>query len=70
MQKVDLKTSGLSLKNLRAKPVRTACLVVVVAILAFTLFGGSIIAFNLRQGLDTMTRRFGADLMVVPKGAS
>jgi putative ABC transport system permease protein len=43
--------------------------VVVVAILAFTLFGGSIIALNLRQGLATMTRRFGADLMVVPEGS-
>ncbi|MDR1286347.1 MAG: ABC transporter permease, partial [Treponema sp.] len=69
MEKVDLTIGVLSLKNLRAKPVRTACLVVVVAILAFTLFGGSILALNLRQGLDTMTRRFGADLMVVPEGA-
>jgi putative ABC transport system permease protein len=67
---VDLRTGSLSLKNLRAKPVRTACLFVVVAILASTLFGGSIFALNLRQGLDTMTKRFGADLMVVPEGAS
>jgi len=69
MQKVDLKTGALSFKNLEAKPVRTACLVVVVAILAFTLFGGSILALNLRQGLDTMARRFGADLMIVPEGS-
>jgi len=68
MHKIDLKTSNISLKNLRAKPVRTACLFVVVAILAFTLFGGSILALNLRQGLDIMTKRFGADLMVVPEG--
>jgi len=69
MRITDLNTGGLSLKNLRARPVRTACLVVVVAILAFTIFGGSILALNLRQGMDTMTKRFGADLMVVPKGA-
>jgi putative ABC transport system permease protein len=42
----------------------------VVAILAFALFGGSILALNLRQGLFTMTKRFGADLMVVPEGAA
>jgi putative ABC transport system permease protein len=60
----------LSLKNLKAKPVRTACLVVVAAILAFALFGGSILALNLQQGLSVMTKRFGADLMVVPAGAS
>ena len=70
MNKTDLSTGGLSLKNLQAKPVRTACLIVVVAILAFTLFGGSILALNLRQGLNTMTKRFGADLMVVPEGAA
>jgi putative ABC transport system permease protein len=39
-------------------------------ILAFALFGGSVLALNLRQGLTTMTKRFGADLMVVPAGAS
>src|SRR5215471_5685632 len=70
MRKTDLNTGALSLKNLSARPVRTACLVVVVAILAFTIFGGSILALNLQQGLDTMTKRFGADLMVVPQGAS
>jgi putative ABC transport system permease protein len=70
MRKRVLNTGLLSLENLKAKPVRTACLMVVAAILAFTLFGGSILALNLRQGLDTMTRRFGADLMVVPEGAS
>ncbi|WP_461247875.1 DUF4418 family protein [Treponema sp. R6D11] len=69
MKSIDLKTGNISLKNLMTRPVRTACLFVVVAILAFTLFGGSILALNLRQGLDTMTKRFGADLMVVPKGS-
>jgi putative ABC transport system permease protein len=44
--------------------------VVVVAILAFTLFGGAVLTLNLRQGLAAMTKRFGADLMVVPEGAA
>jgi putative ABC transport system permease protein len=70
MKKRNLDTGFLSLRNLKAKPVRTAYLVAVVSILAFTLFGGSILALNLRQGLTTMTKRFGADLMVVPKGTS
>ncbi|MDR2795316.1 MAG: ABC transporter permease [Spirochaetaceae bacterium] len=70
MKKMGLNTSLLSLENLKAKPVRTACLVVATAILAFTLFGGSILALNLRQGLAAMTKRFGADLMVVPAGTS
>jgi putative ABC transport system permease protein len=70
MKKKILDTGALSLENLKAKPVRTACLVLVVAVLAFTLFGGSLLTLNLRQGLATMTKRFGADLMVVPAGAS
>jgi putative ABC transport system permease protein len=70
MQNTNLTSGVLSLKNLQAKPVRATCLVVVVAILAFALFGGSILALNLQQGLAVMTKRFGADLMVVPAGAS
>ena len=70
MRKRIPDTGTLSLENLMARPVRTACLVVVAAILAFVLFGGSILALNLHQGLSTITRRFGADLMVVPEGAS
>ena len=68
--KRNLYTGALSLENLKAKPVRTACLAAVVGILAFALFGGSMLTLNLSQGLDTMTKRFGADLMVVPAGAS
>ncbi|MDR0636400.1 MAG: ABC transporter permease [Treponema sp.] len=70
MMRYKLDTGALSLKNLKARPVRTACLAVVVSILAFTLFGGSILTLNLSRGLDAMTKRFGADLMVVPKGTS
>ncbi|MDR0720101.1 MAG: ABC transporter permease [Treponema sp.] len=70
MGKRILNTGILSMENLKAKPVRTACLVVVAAILAFTLFGGSILTLNLRQGLAAMTKRFGADLMVVPEGSA
>jgi putative ABC transport system permease protein len=64
-----LSTGRMSLKNLKARPVRTSCLVVVTAILGFTLFGGSMLAVNLRQGMSVMTKRFGADLMIVPEGA-
>jgi len=70
MQKINLNTGAFSLKNLQAKPARTTCLIVVTAVLAFTLFGGAIITLNLRQGLATITKRFGADLLVVPEGAA
>ena len=69
MRKKIWDTCALSLENLKAKPVRTACLVLTAAALAFTLFGGSLLALNLRQGLAGGTQRFGADLMVGPEGA-
>jgi len=70
MQNINLNTGVLSIKNLQAKPVRAVCLILVTAILAFTIFGGSIIALNLEQGLAAMTKRFGADIMVVPQGSA
>jgi len=70
MQSINLSTGALSFKNLLVKPVRTSCLILVTAILSFTIFGGSIIALNLQQGLSAVTKRFGADLMVVPQGAA
>jgi putative ABC transport system permease protein len=69
MRKKQWNIAALSLENLRARPVRSACLALVVMVLAFALFGGSLLALNLRQGLAALTRRFGADLMVVPAGA-
>jgi putative ABC transport system permease protein len=69
MRKKIWNIGALSLENLKSKPVRTVCLVVVVAVLAFTLFGGALLVLNLHQGLTAMTKRFGADLMVVPQGA-
>jgi putative ABC transport system permease protein len=63
-----LNAGRLSRENLRRKPARTASLIVVVAILSFTLFAGSILASSLENGLERMSRRFGADIMVVPAG--
>ncbi|MDR1895123.1 MAG: FtsX-like permease family protein [Spirochaetales bacterium] len=64
----SLSAGRLSWENLRRRPFRTACLVIVVFILAFTLFGGSLLAASLQKGLQSMAKRFGADLMVVPAG--
>ena len=59
--------STLPLANLKRKPVRTAALLVVSTILTVTMFAGSMLSLNLNAGLDSMERRMGADLMVVPQ---
>ncbi|MDR0877984.1 MAG: FtsX-like permease family protein [Treponema sp.] len=61
-----LHTGVIAARNLRRRPFRTACLTVVVSIVSFTLFGASILTVSLRNGMDRMVERFGADLMVVP----
>ena len=64
-----MNLSKLPLNNLRRNPGRTTLLVVLVALLAFTLFGGSVVMSSLRNGLSSLEARLGADLVVVPSSA-
>ncbi len=68
MSQKSLSNRQLSVQNLRRRPFRTACLIMIAAVMAFTLFGGSILTNSLRNGMDSMKQRLGADLMVVPDG--
>jgi putative ABC transport system permease protein len=58
----------LALNTLRRRPFRTVCLAAAAMVLAFTLFGGSILTASLQNGMDSLGARMGADMMVVPKG--
>ena len=62
----SLTSTDLALKNLKRKPLRTAGLIIIVGLLSFVLFGGSILSVNLNNGLNSTKSRFGADLMIVP----
>lgn len=64
----SLHTRALAWNNLRARTGRSAALIVVVAVLIFLLFGGSLLSANLKAGLSSVSARFGADLVVVPLG--
>ncbi len=66
----ELESTDLAVKNLKRKPFRTAGLIILVGILSFVLFGGTILAVNLRNGLNSIKSRFGADLMIVLLGAN
>ena len=61
-----LTTINLSAHNLLRKPFRTACIVLVVAVMVFALFGGAILSASLENGLRSLKARLGADLAVVP----
>ena len=64
------KKISLPLRNLTGKPVRTAVLISLTALLTLTVLAGSIIVSSLRKGLHSLEARLGADIMVVPYEAT
>ncbi|MBR1747350.1 MAG: FtsX-like permease family protein [Clostridia bacterium] len=52
--------------NFKKKPLRTLALILLVAFLSFTAFGGSLVILSLKNGLDSYEARLGADVVVVP----
>ena len=62
-------TSRLPIRNLLRKPGRTAALVLLTAVLAASVFGGSVVLGSLRSGLGSLEARLGADIIVMPAEA-
>lgn len=60
--------SRLAFSNLVRRPFRTAALMFLVSVLSFALFAGSLITLSLQDGTDELSKRLGADLLVVPRG--
>jgi putative ABC transport system permease protein len=58
----------LAWNNLRRRPYRSLCLAGIVALFSFILFGGAILNENLSRGLNSLSGRLGADLLIVPYG--
>ncbi|MDR2125178.1 MAG: ABC transporter permease [Desulfovibrio sp.] len=58
----------LALQNLRRKPYRNLGLAALVGIFSAVLFGGSILNGRLSKGLESLSERLGADVLIVPFG--
>lgn len=56
----------LPFKNIRAKTGRSVSLLIFSVLLAITTFGGSLIVESLKNGLQNLEHRLGADIIVVP----
>ncbi len=65
MKRINI--SGLALKNLRRKFIRTAVLLLLVAVVTGTLLGATIFISGMRNALRIGTYRLGADVLVVPE---
>ena len=59
----------LPLTDLRRKPLRTAVLMIIAAFMSAALFGGAVAGASLRNGLESLEQRLGADIIVVPENA-
>ena len=62
---VSLK--NLPWRNLKGYPGRTAALMLFAALMAFAVFGGTMMIGGVRNGLETVKSRLGADIMVTPE---
>lgn len=63
-----LTTYNLAMENIRQKPLRSLYMIVLVAIFSIILFVGSMFSISLTRGLDSLSDRLGADIIVVPAG--
>ena len=64
------RSNNLPIRNLAGKPVRTAVLIALTALLALILLGGTLMVSSLKTGLHSLESRLGADIMVVPYEAT
>ena len=60
---------ALALKNLRRKPFRTFALALAVAVAGGAIFSTSTVMWGVERSLQRGFSRFGADILVVPRGA-
>lgn len=61
---------SLPFVNLIKKPARSIALLILSAFLAVSAFGGSLTVMSLRNGIDSLESRLGADIIVVPYEAA
>lgn len=54
-----MKAWKLPLRNLARKPGRTAALMILTALLALSMFAGSVVVMSLRGGLNSLEARLG-----------
>lgn len=60
----------LAYKNIIKRPIRTTALLALAAILALSIFSGTVVVNSLSNGFSSLEDRLGADIMVVPYEAT
>lgn len=65
-KKIDVKF--LAKENIRKKPLRSISLISIIAIFVLFLFCGTILSSSISGGVNNLSNRLGADIIVVPEG--
>ena len=63
-----LTTRIISIENIRRKPLRSFYIITLVSLFTAILYIGSIFSISLSKGLESLSDRLGADIIVVPAG--
>lgn len=58
------------IRNIVKRPVRSVGLIILMVLLSFSIFAGTLVISSLRKGLNSLEDRLGADIMVVPYEAT
>ncbi len=64
-----LSIKSLPWRSLKHYAGRTCALILISALTAAAVFGGTMLIGGVRRGLETVQKRLGADLMVIPESA-
>lgn len=62
--------NSLPIKNLVRKPARSLALIFISTFLALSAFGGTVMVMSLSNGINSLSARLGADIIVTPYAAT
>ncbi len=68
MNNKKLSLRYLAKENIKRKTFRSFSLIILITLFSFTLLMGSILSISLSKGVESLSDRLGADVMVVPAG--
>ena len=63
-----IDANSLAMENIRQRKTRSTCMILLVALFSIIVYMGSMFSLSLSRGLESLSDRLGADVIVVPAG--
>ena len=61
-----IDANSLAMENIRQRKTRSTCMILLVALFSIIVYMGSMFSLSLSRGLESLSDRLGADVIVVP----